>query len=89
MAKTRALKARLSKEHTALNKEAKKSTRRDRKDHVERMTQDAEDAAGRGDKMELYQITKGLVGKKSTPPQLVLSKDCKTLTSAKEQFECW
>ena len=35
MAKTGALKARLSKEHTALNKEAKRSARRDRRDHVE------------------------------------------------------
>ena len=49
MTKTRALKARLSGEYTALNNEVKKSARRDRRDHVERMTQDAEDAAGRGD----------------------------------------
>ena len=87
MAKTRALKARLSGEHTALNKEVKKSARRDRREHVECMTQDAEDAAGRGDMRELYQITKRLVGKKSTQPQHVLSKDGETLTSPKEQLE--
>ena len=62
MAKTRALKARLSGEHTALNKEVKRSARRDGREHVERMTQDAEDAAGRGDMRELYQITKRLAG---------------------------
>ena len=49
------------------------------------MTQDAEDAAGRGDMRELYQITKRLVGKKSTQPQHVLSKDGENLTSPKEQ----
>lgn len=89
MAKTRALKARLLGEHTALNKEVKKSARRDRRDHVERMTQDAEVAAGRGDMRELYQITKRLAGKKNTQPQHVLSKDGKTLTSPKEQLERW
>ena len=66
MAETRALKARLSGEYTALNKEVKKSARRDRRDHVERMTQDAEDAAGKGDIRGLYQIAKRLAGKKST-----------------------
>ena len=89
MAKTRALKARLSGEHTALNKEVKRSARRDRREHVERMTQDAEDAAGRGDMRELYQITKRLAGKKSTQPQHVLSKDGENLTSPKEQLERW
>ena len=88
MAKTR-LKARLSKEHTALNKEVKKSARRDRRNHVERMTQDAEDATERGDMRELYQITKRLAGKKSTQPQHVLSKDGDILTSPKEQLEGW
>ena len=67
MAKTTALKARLSWGQTALNKEVKKSARRDRREHVAgRMTQDAEDAAGRGDMRELYQIPKRLGGKKST-----------------------
>ena len=89
MAKTRALKARLSWEYTALNKEVKKSARTDRRDHVERMTQDAEDAAGKGDIRKLYQITKRLAGKKSTLPQHVLSKDGETLTSPKEQLERW
>ena len=89
MAKTRALNARLSGEHTALNKEVKKSARRDRRDHVERMAQDAEDAAGRGDMKELYQITKRLAGKKSTQQQHVLSKDGETLTSRKEPLERW
>ena len=65
MAKTRALKARLSGEHTALNKEVKRSTGRDRREHVERMTQDAEDAAGRGDMRELYQITKRWRGRRA------------------------
>ena len=67
----------------------KKSARRDRREHVERMTQDAEDAAGRRDMRELYQITKRLAGKKSTQPQNVLSKDGETLTSPKEQLEHW
>ena len=89
MAKTRALKARLSGEFTALNKEVKKSARRDRRHHVERMIQDTEDAAGRGDMRELYQITKRLTEKKSTQPQHVLSKDGETLTSLKEQLERW
>ena len=53
------------------------------------MTQDAEDAARRGDMRELYQITKRLARKKSTLPQYVLSKDCETLTSPKEQLERW
>ena len=73
----------------AHSKEVKKSARRDRRDHVERMTQDAVDAAGRGDMRELYQITKSLAGKKSTQPQHVLSKDGETLTSPEEQLERW
>ena len=89
MAKTRALKARLSGEYTALNKEVKKSARRDRRDHVERMTRDAEDTAGKGDTRKLYQITKRLAGKKSTQSQHVLGKDGETLTSPKEQLERW
>ena len=89
MAKTRALKARLSGEYTALNKDVKKSARRERRDHVERMKQDEEDAAGKGDTRELYQITKRLAGKKSTRPHHVLSKDGETLTSPKEQLERW
>ena len=89
MAKTTALKARLSGGQTALNKEVKKSARIDRREHVGRMTQDAEDAAGRGDMRELYQIAKRLAGKKSTRPQHVLSKDGETLASPKEQLERW
>ena len=54
---------------------------------MEHMAQDAEDAAGRGDMRELYQITKRLAGKKSTQPQHVLSKDGETLTSPQEQLE--
>jgi len=89
MAKTRALKAGLLGEHTALKKEVKKCARRDRRDHVERMTQDTENASGRRDEWELYQITKRLAGKKSTQSQHVLSKDGETLTAPKEQFERW
>ena len=56
---------------------------------MECMKQDAEDAAGRSDMRELYQITKRLAGKKSNQPQHVLSKGGVTLTAPKEQLERW
>ena len=77
IAKTRAAKAQRQAEYTEANKEVKKSARMDKRNFIEGLAQEAEDAAGKGDMKEVYNITKKLSGKRSISHHQVHSKDGK------------
>ena len=89
IAKTRAAKAQRQAEYTEANKEVKKSARMDKRNFIEGLAQEAEDAAGKGDMKEVYRITKKLSGKRSISHHQVHSKDGKLLTAENEQLNRW
>ena len=51
----------LESEYNTKNREVKRSTRRDKRSHVEKLAKSAEEAAFVGDLGEVYKITKELV----------------------------
>ena len=51
----------LESEHITTNREIKRSTRRDKRSHVEKLPKSAEEAAFVGDLGEVYKVTKELV----------------------------
>ena len=61
--KTRARKAAAHKEYELANKEVKKSARHDKRNYIEALAQEAEDAAGKNNLKELYMTTKKLAGR--------------------------
>ena len=89
IAKTRAAKAQRQAEYTEANKEVKKSARMDKRNFIEGLAQEAEDAAGKGNMKEVYRITKKLSGKRSISHHQVHSKDGKLLTAENEQLNRW
>ena len=81
-------------EYKTKNREVKRSTRRDKRSHVEKLAKSAEEAALVGDLGEVYKITKELVNAntKADPPGLdlngnILSTDEEKLNRWREHFE--
>jgi flagellum-specific peptidoglycan hydrolase FlgJ len=56
MSRTRAAKAKAQEEYTAADTEVKKSTKKDKRDFIENLTSEAEEAARQGNIKELYNI---------------------------------
>ena len=84
----------LESEYKTKNREVKRSTRRDKRSHVEKLAKSAEEAAFVGDLGEVYKITKELVNTntKADPPVLdlngnILSTDEEKLNRWREHFE--
>ena len=80
-------------EYKTKNKEVKRSTRRDKRSHVEKLARSAEEAAFVVDLGEVYKITKELVNAntKADPPVLdlngnILSTDEEKLNRCREQL---
>ena len=78
-------------EYKTKNRAVKRSTRRDKRSYVEKLTKSAEE---RADMAEVYKITKGLVNTntKAEPPFLdlngnILSTDEEKLNKWREHFE--
>ena len=65
----------LGSEYKTENREVKRSTRREKRSHVEKLAKSAEEAAFVGDVGEVYNITKELVSgnTKADPPVLALN----------------
>nr|KAG5694454.1 hypothetical protein BaRGS_008693 [Batillaria attramentaria] len=55
--------AKAQEEYTAADREVKRSTRKDKRDYIDDLANQAEEAAGQGNLKDLYQVTKKLVGK--------------------------
>lgn len=61
--RTRAAKANVQEDYTAKDKEVNKSTRKDKRDHIDNLVKQAKEAAGQGNLRELYMVTMKLSNK--------------------------
>ena len=75
--------------YSEVNKEVKRSIRNDRRNFVEDLARQAEEASGRGDAKELYSITKKLAGDRKIPDRPVKDKSGELLTDQEEQRKRW
>ena len=56
--RTRAAKAKAQEEYTAVDREVKRSIRKDKRDYIDDLARQAETAAGQGNLRDLYLVTK-------------------------------
>ena len=76
-------------EYKLKNKEVKKAAKKDKKEYIEKLAQEAEEAAKTYDIRTLYTITKRL-GKKSFKNQVAVNnKNGEKLTNEQEQMKRW
>ncbi|KAJ8367756.1 hypothetical protein SKAU_G00077840 [Synaphobranchus kaupii] len=65
------------------------SSRKDKREQVERLAQEAEEAAAQRNMKELYAITKKLAGKYTQSNKPIRDKNGQTLSTLEEQLERW
>ena len=86
---TRAAKARAQEEYTAVDREVKRSIKKDKRDYIDDLARQAEIAAGQGNLRDLYLVTKKLTGKFQQTDKPVTDKNGNTLTTTNEQLKRW
>nr|KAG5686182.1 hypothetical protein BaRGS_012400 [Batillaria attramentaria] len=87
--RTRRAKAKAQEEYTAADREVKRSTRKDKRDYIDNLANQAEEAAGKGNLKDLYQVTKKLAGKFQQTDKPVKDKNGHPLTTTEEQLKRW
>ena len=87
--RTRAAKARAQEEYTAVDREIKRSIKKDKRDYINDLVRQAETGAGQGNLRDLYLVTKKLTGKFQQTDKPVMDKNGNPLTTTKEQLERW
>nr|KAG5690470.1 hypothetical protein BaRGS_016470 [Batillaria attramentaria] len=87
--RTRRAKAKAQKEYTAADREVKRSTRKDKRDYIDNLANQAEEAAGQGNLKNLNQVTKKLAGKFQQTDKPVKDKNGHPLTTTEEQLKRW
>ncbi|XP_062587192.1 uncharacterized protein LOC134248835 [Saccostrea cucullata] len=85
--RTRSAKTEAQEDYTATDKEVKKSIRGDKRDYIDNLAKQAEEAAGQVNLKELYMITKKLSNKFQQTDKPVKDKNRKTLTTTDEQLK--
>ena len=88
-AKSQRLKDRLQTTYSEQDKEVKRMTRKDKKEFVDKLADEAENAAERRDLRSLYKITKTLTGGFHNNDRPVKDINDKVVTSEREQVERW
>ena len=86
--RTRAAKARAQEEYTAVDREVKRSIKKDKRDYIDDLARQAEIAAGQGNLRDLYLVTKKLTGKFQQTDKPVMDKNGNPLTT-NEQLKQW
>ena len=89
MGRTRAAKARAQEEYTTADKEVKRSVKKDKKNYVDSLAAQAEEAAGQGNLKDLYMITKKLANKFQQTEKPMRDKNGNQLTTTDEQLTRW
>ena len=79
----------LSAEYRAFNKEIKKCTKRDKRTHIDLLSQTAKEAADVGDMGTVYRITKELVCKTTKCDQPVVGLNGDVLSTTDDQLGRW
>ena len=87
--RTRAAKARTQEEYTAVEREVKRSIKKDKRDYIDDLARQAETAARQGNMWDLYLVTKKLTGKFQQTEKPVMDKNGNPLTITNEQLEQW
>lgn len=87
--RTRAAKTKAQQEYTAADKEVKKSVKKDKRDFIESLAKEAEDAAGQGNLKDLYLTTKKLANKFQQSEKPVRDKNGKQLATTEEHLSRW
>nr|KAG5701564.1 hypothetical protein BaRGS_024814 [Batillaria attramentaria] len=87
--RTRRAKAKAQEEYTAADREVKRSTRKDKRDYIDNLANQAEEAARQGNLKDLYQVTKKLAGKFQQTDKPVKDKNGHPLTTTEEQLKRW
>ena len=86
--RTRAAKARAQEEYTAVDREVKRSIKKDKRDYIDDLAGQAETAAGQGGLRDLYLVTKKRTGKFQQTDKPVMDKNGNPLTTM-EQLKRW
>ena len=87
--RTRAANAAAQKEHTAANREVRKSVKTDKRDFVEELAEEAERAAASRNTKQLYDTTKKLAGKFKKSERPIRDKNGTVLTGVDMQLNRW
>ena len=87
--RTRAAKARAQEVYTAVDREEKRSIKKDKRDYIDDLARQAETAAGQGNLRDLYLVTKKLTGKFQQTDKPVMDKNGNPLTTTNEQLKQW
>ena len=87
--RTRAAKAAAQKEHTAANRDVRKSVKTDKRDFVEGLAEEAERAAASGNMKRLYDTTKNSAGKFKKSDRPIRNKNGTVLTGVYKQLNRW
>ena len=85
--RTRAAKARAQEEYTAVDREVKRSIKKDKRDYIDDLARQAETAAGQENLRVLYLVTKKLTGKFQQTDKPVMDKNRNPLTTTNEQLK--
>ena len=89
LSRTRISKKAAQAEYTQAHKEVKRNLKKDKRDHIDSLADEAEEAAYHGNMKDLYMITKKLSGKYSRPERPVKDKQGQTITDSEQQLERW
>ena len=84
---TRAAKAKAQDEYTAVDREVKRSIKKDKRDYINDLVRQAETAAGQRNLRDLYLVIKKLTGKFQQTDKPVKDKNGNPLTTTKEQLK--
>ena len=76
-------------EYSAKDRLVKRSARKDKREYVENLADQAETAARRGNSGELYKITKLLAGKPLSRSNTLRNKEGQILTTEREKADRW
>ena len=87
--RSRGAKAKAQEEYTAVDREVKRSIKKDKMDYIDDLARQAETAAGQWDLRDLYLVTKKLTGKFQQTDKPVKDKNENPLTTTKEQLKRW
>ncbi|XP_022796524.1 uncharacterized protein LOC111334977 [Stylophora pistillata] len=87
--RTRAEKSQAQKEYDAAHKEARKSSRKDKRCYIENLAKEAEDAAAKGNMKDLYYTTRKVAGKFCHVNHTIKDKQGNILTTTEEQLHRW
>ena len=82
-------KAELQKEYSNKDKDVKRSTRKDKRDFVENLAEQAEAAAMQGDMKTLYEVTRKLTKKNNNQDRPIKDKEGNTITKEEDKLRRW